>query len=65
MIVAYDHCGIIIADRVPCGTSVTEAYCRSFLQKLRRKMHKNRATHQGCRSGELLATCGRFDRLGV
>jgi len=21
-------------------------------------------THQGCNSGELLATCGRFDRLG-
>ena len=41
MIFAYDHRGII-SDRVPCGTSVTAAHYRDWMQKLRRKMHKNR-----------------------
>jgi hypothetical protein len=38
---AYDHQLIIMADRVPCGTSVAVAYYRDWIQKLRRKMHKN------------------------
>jgi len=42
MIFAYDHRGIIMTDRVPCGTSVTAAYYRDWMQELRRKMHKNR-----------------------
>jgi hypothetical protein len=42
MIFAYDHRGIIITDRVPCGTCVTAAYYCDWTQKLRRKMHKNR-----------------------
>jgi len=41
MIFVYDHRGIIMTDRVPCGTSVTAAYYRDWMQKLRRKMHKN------------------------
>ena len=28
-------------DRIPCGTSVTAVYYRDWMQKLRRKMHKN------------------------
>jgi len=43
MIFADDHRGIITADRVPCGTIVTAAYYRDWMQKLRRKMHKNRS----------------------
>jgi len=31
-----------MTDRVPCGTSVTAAYYCDWMQKLRRKMHKNR-----------------------
>jgi len=31
-----------MTDRVPCGTSVTVVYYRDWMQKLRRKMHKNR-----------------------
>ena len=31
-----------MTDRVPCGTSVTAAYYREWMQELRRKMHKNR-----------------------
>jgi hypothetical protein len=42
MIFAYDHSGIIMIDRVSCGTSVTAAYYREWMHKLRRKMHKNR-----------------------
>jgi len=42
MIFAYDCKGVIMTDRVPCGTTVTAAYYRQFLQKLRRKMHANR-----------------------
>jgi len=42
MIFAYDHRGIIMTDRVPCGTSVRAAYYHDWMQKLRRKMHKNR-----------------------
>jgi len=41
MIFAYDHRGIIMTDRVPCGTRVTAAYYRDWMQKLRIKMHKN------------------------
>jgi hypothetical protein len=40
-IFAYDQRGIITADRVPRGTSVTAAYYRDWLQKLRRKMYNN------------------------
>ena len=40
MIFAYYHQGIIMADRVPYGTSVTAANYRDWMQKLRRKMHK-------------------------
>jgi hypothetical protein len=47
MIFAYDHRGTIMADRVPCGTSVTAAYCRNWVQKLRRKMHKTDLTCSG------------------
>jgi hypothetical protein len=42
MIFAYNHRGIIMADRVPCGTTVTAAYYHYWMQKLRRKMYKNR-----------------------
>jgi hypothetical protein len=42
MIFAYDHRGIIMTDRVPCGTSVTTAYYLDWMQKLCIKMHKNR-----------------------
>jgi hypothetical protein len=42
MIFAYDQ-GIIMTDRVPCGTRVTAAYYRDWLQKLRRKVHKNQS----------------------
>jgi len=31
-----------MTNRVPCGTSVTTAYYRDWMQKLCRKMHKNR-----------------------
>ncbi|PSN41058.1 Histone-lysine N-methyltransferase SETMAR [Blattella germanica] len=31
-----------MTERVPCGTSVTGAYYRNFMQNLRRKMHKTR-----------------------
>jgi hypothetical protein len=41
MIFAYDHRGIITTDRVPCGTSVTAAYYRDWMQNLRRKMYTN------------------------
>jgi len=41
MIFAYDRRGIIMTDKVPCGTSVTAAYYRDWMQELRRKMHKN------------------------
>jgi len=41
MIFAYDQRGIIMTDRVPCGTSVTAVYYRDWTQKLRRKIHKN------------------------
>ena len=42
MIFAYDHQGIIMADKVPCGKSLTELCYRGFLQRRRRKMHKVR-----------------------
>jgi len=41
MIFAYDHRGIIMTDRVPCGTSVKAAYYRDWKQKLHRKIYKN------------------------
>jgi hypothetical protein len=41
MIFSYDHQGIIMTDRVPCGTGGTAAYYRDWLQKLCIKMHKN------------------------
>ena len=31
-----------MTDRVPCGTSVRAAYYRDWMQKLCRKMHRNR-----------------------
>jgi len=31
-----------MTDRVQCGTSVTAAYYRDWMQNLRRKMYKNR-----------------------
>jgi histone-lysine N-methyltransferase SETMAR len=42
MIFVYDCKDVIMTDRVPSGTTVTAAYYRQFLQKLRRKMHANR-----------------------
>jgi len=42
MIFGYDHRVIIMTDRVTCGTRVTAAYYRDWVQKLRTKMHKNR-----------------------
>ena len=42
MIFTYDCKGVIMTDRVPSDTTVTAAYYRQFLQKLRRKMHANR-----------------------
>jgi transposase len=42
IILAYDHREIIMTDRVPRGKSVTIAYYHDWMQKLRRKMHKNR-----------------------
>jgi hypothetical protein len=42
MIFVYDHRGIIMTDRVPCGTSVTAAYRRDWMQKLRRNINKDR-----------------------
>ena len=41
MIFAYDHQEVIMTDRVPCGRSVTGEYF-AFMQKLCRKMNKNR-----------------------
>jgi transposase len=41
MIFAYECKGVIMTDRVPSGMTVTAAYYRQFLQKLRRKMHAN------------------------
>jgi len=42
MIFAYDCKGVIMRDRALSGTTVTAAYYRQFLQKLRCKMHANR-----------------------
>jgi hypothetical protein len=47
MIFAYDRRGIIMTDRVPCGTSVTATYNRDFMQKLYTKMHKTDLTCSG------------------
>jgi hypothetical protein len=43
MIFAYVR-GIIMTDRVPCGTSVTAAYYRNWMQELRRKCTKTDLT---------------------
>ena len=42
MIFAYDHQGVITADRVSCGRSVTRVCYCAFMQKLRTTVHKNR-----------------------
>ena len=42
MIFAYDDRGVIMTDRVSCRKSVTVVYYCAFMQKLRRKMHKDR-----------------------
>ena len=42
MILAYDCKGVIMTDRVPSGMTVTAAYYRQFVQKLRHKTHANR-----------------------
>ena len=47
MIFACDHRGIIMTDWVPCGTSVTAAYYRDWMQELCRKMHKSDLTRSG------------------
>ena len=41
LIFAYDHQRVIWQIRVPCGRNVTGVYYCAFMQKLRRKMHKN------------------------
>jgi hypothetical protein len=50
MIFAYDHQGIIMTDRVPCGTSVTAAYYGDWLQTLRTKTDLTRSgmSHAFC-----------------
>ena len=47
MIFTYDHRGIIMTDRVPCGTSVTAAYYRDWVQELCRKCTKTELTCSG------------------
>ena len=42
MILACDHQGVIMANRFSCGRSITGMYYCPFIQKLHRKMHKNR-----------------------
>jgi transposase len=42
MIFMYDCKGVIMTDRVPSGMTVTAAYYRQFMQKLRHKTHANR-----------------------
>ena len=41
-IFAYDCKGVIMTDRVPSGMTITAAYYRQSLQKLKRKMHAKR-----------------------
>jgi len=41
MVLTYDCKGVIMTDRVPSGMTVTAAYYRQFVQKLRRKTHAN------------------------
>jgi hypothetical protein len=41
MIFAYDHRRIITTDRVPCGASVTAAYCGEWMQKIAQKYAQN------------------------
>jgi hypothetical protein len=69
MIFAYDHRGIIMADRVPCRTSVTAAYYCDSLQNLCRKMHKNLPDllglgHSFCQTSTLALGegCDRFTK---
>ena len=47
MIFAYYHRGIIMTERVPCGTSVTAAYYRDWVQKLCIKIYKTDLTCSG------------------
>ena len=42
MIFAYDHKEVIMTDIVLCRRSVTGVYYCAFMQKLRRKMQRNR-----------------------
>ena len=42
MIFAYDHRGIIMTDRGPCGTNVSAAYCRDWMQNCAKKFTKTR-----------------------
>jgi len=51
-----------MTDRVPCGTSVTAAYCRDWMQTLRRKMHKYRPDLLG--DGALILQENTRPRLG-
>jgi hypothetical protein len=58
MIFAYDHRGIIMTDRVPCGTSVAAVYYHDWLQILCRKIHKTDLTccgmgHSFCMNARL------------
>jgi hypothetical protein len=62
MIFAYDHRGIITTDRVLCGTSVTAAYYRNRMQKLSRKINKNRPDL--LRDGPLLLHENALPHLG-
>jgi hypothetical protein len=60
MMFAYDHEGIIMT----CGTSVTAALYRDWLQKLSRKIHKPDLTcsemgHSFCTT-MYARTCGRL-----
>ena len=50
-------------DRVPCGTSVTAAFYRDWIQKLRRKMHKNRLDLRG--DGPLILHDNAGPHLGM
>ena len=42
MIFAYNHQGVTMTYKVPCERSITGVYYSAFMQKLRRKMNKNR-----------------------
>jgi len=63
MIFAYYQRGNFVIDRVPCGTSVTAAFYRDWIQKLRRKMHKNRLDLRG--DGPLILHDNAGPHLGM